>query len=81
VCELAIVLQLLVVTICKCAINLVTNPNPIYSDIQSCDNINTPNRTIKIVAKLKYFRAMPENQHPHEVGVTLNSERAYHHTV
>jgi hypothetical protein len=28
VCELAIALQLLVVTICKCSINAITNPNP-----------------------------------------------------
>jgi hypothetical protein len=31
VCELTIVLQLLVVTICKWSINPVTNPNPVYS--------------------------------------------------
>jgi hypothetical protein len=31
VCELAIALQLLVVTICKCSVNPITNPNPVYS--------------------------------------------------
>jgi hypothetical protein len=29
--ELAIALQLLVVTFCKSSINLITNPNPVYS--------------------------------------------------
>jgi hypothetical protein len=33
VCELGIVLQLLVVTICKCSINPITNPNPVYSHL------------------------------------------------
>jgi hypothetical protein len=39
VCELAIVLELLVFTICKCSINPITNPNSIYSQTLSRDNI------------------------------------------
>jgi hypothetical protein len=39
VCELAIALQLRVVTICKCSINPITNPNPVYGHNQTCDNI------------------------------------------
>jgi hypothetical protein len=31
VCELATALYLLVVTICKCSINPITDPNPVYS--------------------------------------------------
>jgi hypothetical protein len=31
VCELAITLWLLVVMFCKCSINPITNPNPVYS--------------------------------------------------
>jgi hypothetical protein len=31
VCELAIALSLLVVTICKCSVNPITNPNPLHS--------------------------------------------------
>jgi hypothetical protein len=31
VCELTIALYLLVVTTCKCSINPITNPNPVYS--------------------------------------------------
>jgi hypothetical protein len=31
VCELTIALQLLVITISKCSINPITNPNPAYS--------------------------------------------------
>jgi hypothetical protein len=30
-CELAIALYLLIVTICKCSTNPITNPNPVYS--------------------------------------------------
>jgi hypothetical protein len=37
VCELAIALKLLVVTICKCSVNPITNPNAVCS--QSRDNI------------------------------------------
>jgi hypothetical protein len=33
VCELAIALQLHVVTICKCSINPITNPNQVYSHL------------------------------------------------
>jgi hypothetical protein len=40
VCELAMVLQLHVVTICKWSINPITNPNHIYSHTLSCDNNN-----------------------------------------
>jgi hypothetical protein len=35
-CELAIALELLVVTICKCSINPIINPNPIYSHSYMC---------------------------------------------
>jgi hypothetical protein len=34
--ELAIALYLLVVTICKCSVNPITNPNPVCSHL-SCD--------------------------------------------
>jgi hypothetical protein len=41
VCELAIALQLFVVTSCvyKCSINQITNPNPVYSHINTRNNI------------------------------------------
>jgi hypothetical protein len=35
VCELPEALYLLVVTICKCLINLITNPNPVYSHLKT----------------------------------------------
>jgi hypothetical protein len=38
VCKLAITSYLLVVTICKCSINTITNPYPIYSHTHTCDN-------------------------------------------
>jgi hypothetical protein len=40
-CELAIALQLLVVTSCvyKCSINTITNPNPAYSHTHKSDGI------------------------------------------
>jgi hypothetical protein len=42
VCELAIAMQLLVVTSCvyKCAIKLISNPNPIYSHTQLRENMD-----------------------------------------
>jgi hypothetical protein len=36
VCELVTALQLLVVTICKCSVNPITIPNPIYSHTNTC---------------------------------------------
>jgi hypothetical protein len=36
VCELAKALYLLVVTICKCSINPITNPNPVFSHPYTC---------------------------------------------
>jgi hypothetical protein len=36
VCELPIALYLPVVTICKCSINPITNPNPVYSHTHTC---------------------------------------------
>jgi hypothetical protein len=39
VCELAIVLWLLVVTIHKCSVNSISNPNPVYRHINTRDNI------------------------------------------
>jgi hypothetical protein len=52
-CELAIALQLLVVTICKCSINTITNPNPVYSHSitwQHCSSIPLNIRRTYIVS-------------------------------
>jgi hypothetical protein len=38
VCELALELQLFVITFCKSSINPITNLNPVYSHTQSLDN-------------------------------------------
>jgi hypothetical protein len=42
-CEIRIALQLILVTICKCSINQVTNRNPISGqcDTLQYDNVNT----------------------------------------
>jgi hypothetical protein len=39
ICELAIALQLFVVTNSKCSINPITNPNSVYSHTHTRDNI------------------------------------------
>jgi hypothetical protein len=39
VCELAVALELLVVTICKSQINHITHPNPVYSHTVSHDSM------------------------------------------
>jgi hypothetical protein len=36
VCELAIALYFLVVMICKCSINPITNPHPVYNHSIAC---------------------------------------------
>jgi hypothetical protein len=57
VCELAIELPLRVVTICKCTVNLITNPNPTYSHSMHRQYFNGMNIIIAIHSCIKCFSA------------------------
>jgi hypothetical protein len=48
VCELAVVLQLLVVTICECSLNRITDPNPVgsYSYTWQCEAWYDPSQWV-----------------------------------
>jgi hypothetical protein len=55
VCELAIALESLVVRICKCSINQITNPDPVCSHTQRRDNINWLGSSGELIVCCKYI--------------------------